>query len=290
MGLPGVLPVANKQVIDFGILTGLALNCKIAKKSKFDRKQYFYPDLPKNYQISQYDMPIAYNGWLNINGRRIRITRAHLEEDAGKLVHAGASGLAGSTYSLADYNRTGVPLVEIVSEPDIRSPEEARIYMTELRNILRYLDVCDGNLEEGSLRCDANISIRPYGQKELGTKTEVKNMNSFKAVQKALEYEEQRLMELIEEGEEIIQETRLWNDETGTTSSMRTKEFAHDYRYFPEPDLLPFEISEEWVNTIKTSMPELPEQKRNRYQKELGLSDYDATVLVDSKELSLIFR
>lgn len=289
MGLPGVLPVTNKQVVDFSILTGLALNCTIAKETKFDRKQYFYPDLPKNYQVSQFDMPIAEHGQLTIKGKKIGITRAHMEEDAGKLVHGGSVGLAGSTYTMVDYNRTGVPLLEIVSEPDIRTPEIAREYMTELRNILRYLDVCDGNLEEGSLRCDANISIRLRGDTELGTKVEVKNMNSFKAVQKALEYEEERLIECMEEGEEIIQETRLWNDETSTTSSMRTKEFAHDYRYFPEPDLMPIVIDEAWINRIKAQMPELPEHKRVRYQEELELSEYDANVLVDTKELSLFF-
>lgn len=289
MGLPGVLPVANKKVIEYAILTALALNCNVSKRCKFDRKQYFYPDLPKNYQISQYDMPVATNGWVNISGKKIRVNRVHLEEDAGKLVHAGSVGLAGSTYSLVDYNRTGVPLVEIVSEADIRSAEEAKEYMTELRNILRYLDVCDGNLEEGSLRCDANISIRPYGQVEFGTKTEVKNMNSFKALQKALEYEETRLMEVTEMGGKVIQETRLWNDETSTTSSMRTKEYAHDYRYFPEPDLLPINVSSEWVDSIKKEMPELPEQKRKKYQENCGLSEYDAGILVETKEISLFF-
>ena len=204
MGYPGVLPVLNKEVINFAILTGLALSCEISKHSKFDRKQYFYPDLPKNYQISQYDMPIAKAGWIKIGDKKIRINRVHVEEDAGKLVHAGSSGLAGSTYSLVDFNRTGVPLLEIVSEADLSSPEEARAYMEELRNIVRYLDVCDGNLEEGSLRCDANISIRPVGQKELGTKAEIKNMNSFKALQRALEYEVGRQIELIDKGGELF--------------------------------------------------------------------------------------
>ncbi|MEW5818937.1 MAG: Asp-tRNA(Asn)/Glu-tRNA(Gln) amidotransferase subunit GatB [Cyanobacteriota bacterium] len=289
MGLPGVLPVLNQKVVDFAILAALALKCTVSKKMKFDRKQYFYPDLPKNYQISQYDMPVATNGRINISGKNIRINRIHLEEDAGKLVHAGSDGLAGSTYSLVDYNRTGVPLIEIVSEADLRSAEEARIFMSELRNILRYLGICDGNLEEGSLRCDANISVRPYGQEKFGTKVEVKNMNSFKALQKALEHEESRLMELSELGEEIVQETRLWNDETGTTSSMRTKEYAHDYRYFPEPDLLPYLINEDYVNKLKEQMPELPEAKRTRYQQKLGLSEYDANVIVDSQDISLFF-
>lgn len=287
VGYPGVLPVLNKQVVEFAILTGLALNCEIARHSKFDRKQYFYPDLPKNYQVSQYDMPICKGGYLNINGKKIRINRAHLEEDAGKLVHAGAAGLAGSTYSLVDYNRTGVPLLEIVSEADISSPEEARIYMEELRNIVRYLGVCDGNLEEGSLRCDANVSIRPFGQKEFGTKAEIKNMNSFKALQRALEYEVERQIELVESGGRVVQETRLWKEDEGITISMRSKEEAHDYRYFPEPDLVPMEIDAEWVHRIRETMPELPAQKRSRYVEELGLSEYDAEVLVNSLELSL---
>ncbi|NLF82545.1 MAG: Asp-tRNA(Asn)/Glu-tRNA(Gln) amidotransferase subunit GatB, partial [Candidatus Gastranaerophilales bacterium] len=226
-GTPGVLPVLNRQVVDWAILTGLALNCEIAKYSKFDRKHYFYPDLPKNIQVSQFDMPICKNGYLDINGKRIRINRIHMEEDAGKLVHAGSAGIEGSSYSLVDYNRTGVPLLEIVSEPDISSPEEAKAYMEELRNIVRYLGVCDGNLEEGSLRCDANVSVRPVGQKELGTKVEIKNMNSFRALQRALEYEIERQIEEVENGGKIIQETRLWNDERGVTMSMRSKEESH---------------------------------------------------------------
>jgi len=289
VGYPGVLPVMNKEALNFAILTGLALNCEIAKRCKFDRKQYFYPDLPKNYQISQYDMPIAVNGQVKIGEKTIRINRAHLEEDAGKLVHAGAAGIGGSTYSLVDYNRTGVPLLEIVSEPDLSSPEEARAYMEELRNIVRYLGVCDGNLEEGSLRCDANISIRPVGQKEYGTKAEIKNMNSFKALQRALEYEVERQIELVEEGGHVVQETRLWNESMGITESMRSKEEAHDYRYFPEPDLLPFEIDQAWIDGIKVKMPELPEQKRQRYINKLGLSEYDANVIVESLETAVFF-
>jgi len=285
LGYPGVLPVLNKKALEFAILTGLALNSKIAERSKFDRKQYFYPDLPKNYQVSQYDMPVCIGGHLDINGKTIRINRAHLEEDAGKLVHAGAAGLAGSTYSLVDYNRTGVPLLEIVSEADISSPEEARCYMEELRNIVRYLGICDGNLEEGSLRCDANVSIRPAGQKEFGTKAEIKNMNSFKALQRALEYEVERQIELIEEGGKVVQETRLWKEDEGITISMRSKEEAHDYRYFPEPDLVPMEISREWVEQIRATMPELPQQKKQRYVTDLGLSEYDADVLVNSLEM-----
>ncbi|OGI21780.1 MAG: aspartyl/glutamyl-tRNA amidotransferase subunit B [Candidatus Melainabacteria bacterium RIFOXYA12_FULL_32_12] len=288
-GYPGVLPVLNKEVVNFAILTGLALNCEVSRHSKFDRKQYFYPDLPKNYQISQYDMPIAKNGWIKIGEKKIRINRVHLEEDAGKLVHAGAAGLAGSTYSLVDYNRTGVPLLEIVSEADISSPEEARAYMEELRNVVRYLDVCDGNLEEGSLRCDANVSIRLIGQKEFGTKAEIKNMNSFRALQKALEYEVERQTELVDKGERIIQETRLWNEAEGITVSMRSKEEAHDYRYFPEPDLVPLEIGPDWIDKLKVLMPELPEQKRQRYICDLGLSEYDASVIVESLEMARFF-
>ncbi|MEI7474143.1 MAG: Asp-tRNA(Asn)/Glu-tRNA(Gln) amidotransferase subunit GatB [bacterium] len=289
LGYPGVLPVLNRQVVEFGILTGLALNCEIAKRCKFDRKQYFYPDLPKNYQISQYDMPIAFNGSINIGGRNIRINRVHMEEDAGKLVHAGAAGLSGSTYSLVDYNRTGVPLLEIVSEPDMRSSDEARAYMEDLRNILRYLDVCDGNLEEGSLRCDANISIRLVGETEYGTKAEVKNMNSFRALQRAIEFEIDRQIDIVESGGRVVQESRLWKDDEGITLSMRSKEEAHDYRYFPEPDLVPLEVSEEWIHRVRESMPELPSQKRERYTNELGLSDYDAAVITESLEMTKFF-
>ena len=288
LGMPGVLPVLNKAVVDMGILTGLALNCEIAEKCKFDRKQYFYPDLPKGYQISQYDEPICGKGYLMVNGKKIGITRAHLEEDAGKLVHAGADGLAGSSYSLVDLNRAGTPLLEIVSEPDMRSPQEARQYMEELRNIVRYVGVCDGNLEEGSMRCDANISIMPKGSTKFGTRAEIKNVNSFKALERALEYEIDRQIELVEDGEEVVQETRLWDDNAGVTRSMRGKEDAHDYRYFPEPDLMPLEISREWVEKIKSTMPELPEQKRQRYM-EFGLSEYDASVVVEQMDLAMFF-
>ena len=288
LGMPGVLPVLNKEVVNMGILTGLALNCEIPSRCKFDRKQYFYPDLPKGYQISQYDEPICVNGYLNIKGKRIGITRAHLEEDAGKLVHAGADGLAGSSYSLVDLNRAGTPLLEIVSEPDMRSSEEARNYMEELRNIVRYIGVCDGNLEEGSMRCDANISIMPKGSKEFGTRAEIKNVNSFSALQRAIEYEIDRQIDIVEEGGQVVQETRLWDDNSRETRSMRGKEDAHDYRYFPEPDLMPLEISREWVDKIKESMPELPSQKRERYQS-LGLSEYDASVIVEQMGLALFF-
>ncbi len=289
LGLPGVLPVLNKEVLNMAILTGLALNCEIASYTKFDRKQYFYPDLPKGYQISQYDKPIAINGFIEIGGKKIRINRVHMEEDAGKLVHTGADGIAGSTYSLVDLNRAGVPLLEIVSEADMRSAEEARSYMEELRNIVRYLGVCDGNLEEGSLRCDANISIRPFGQKEYGTKAEIKNMNSFRALQRAIEFEIERQIDVVEAGEKVVQETRLWNEAEGITKSMRSKEEAHDYRYFPEPDLMPVEVSREWVNEVAKTMPELPQQKRNRYQSELGLSEYDAAVIVEQMDTARFF-
>ena len=288
LGMPGVLPVLNKECVNMGILTGLALNCEIPSRCKFDRKQYFYPDLPKGYQISQYDEPICVNGHLDINAKRIGITRAHLEEDAGKLVHAGANGLAGSTYSLVDLNRAGTPLLEIVSEPDMRSSEEAKNYMEELRNIVRYIGVCDGNLEEGSMRCDANISIMPKGSKEFGTRAEIKNVNSFAALQRAIEYEIERQIEIVEEGGQVVQETRLWDDNARETRSMRGKEDAHDYRYFPEPDLMPLEISREWVEKIKSEMPELPSQKRARYQ-EIGLSEYDASVIVEQMGLALFF-
>lgn len=288
LGMPGVLPVLNKAVVDMAILTGLALNCEIPSRCKFDRKQYFYPDLPKGYQISQYDEPICGKGYVKISNKTIGITRAHLEEDAGKLVHAGSAGIYGSAYSLVDLNRAGTPLLEIVSEPDMRSPEEAREYMEELRNILRYIGVCDGNLEEGSMRCDANISVRLRGQKEFGTRAEIKNVNSFKALQRALEYEFERQTELVEQGEEVVQETRLWDDNKGITSSMRGKEDAHDYRYFPEPDLMPLEIDREWVERVRSTMPELPAQKLQRYI-DLGLSEYDANVLVNQLEMSMFF-
>ena len=288
LALPGVLPVLNKECVNMAILTGLALNSKIPSRCKFDRKQYFYPDLPKGYQISQYDEPICLGGWVQISNKKIGITRAHLEEDAGKLVHAGASGLYGSSYSLVDLNRAGTPLLEIVSEPDMRSAQEAREYVENLRNILRYIGVCDGNLEEGSMRADANISIRPIGQKEFGTRAEIKNVNSFRSLVRAIEYEFIRQAEILEEGGKVIQETRLWDDNSGTTSFMRGKEVAHDYRYFPQPDLMPLEISQEWIDEIKAKMPELPHQKLERYQN-IGLSEYDANVLVNQQEMALYF-
>ncbi|MHB9094600.1 MAG: Asp-tRNA(Asn)/Glu-tRNA(Gln) amidotransferase subunit GatB [Eubacteriales bacterium] len=292
LGLPGVLPVANKKVIEFAIKTGLALNCKIAQFSKFDRKNYYYPDLPKNYQISQYDLPIAEHGCLEITvdgeHKRIGVTRVHMEEDAGKLVHQGLT-MASSKYSLVDYNRTGVPLVEIVSEPDLRSPEEARLYLEKLKAILEYTDVSDCKMEEGSLRCDANISVRPFGQKEFGTRTELKNMNSFRALQKALEYEVERQIEVLEDGGRIIQETRTWDEAKGITLSMRSKEEAHDYRYFPDPDLVPMVISREWVEEIRQTLPELPDARKERYVRDYGLPEYDAEVITGSIELSDYF-
>lgn len=288
LGMPGVLPVLNKECVNMGILTGLALNCSIPQYCKFDRKQYFYPDLPKGYQISQYDQPICVNGYIDIGEKRIGITRAHLEEDAGKLVHMGASGIAGSSYSLVDLNRAGTPLLEIVSEPDMRSSDEARAYMEELRTILRYIGVCDGNLEEGSMRCDANISVRPRGQKEFGIRAEIKNVNSFKALQRAIEYEIDRQIDIVESGGQVVQETRLWDDNQGITKSMRGKEDAHDYRYFPDPDLMPLEISREWVNEIAAKMPELPAKRRERYVS-LGLTPYDANVLVEQMDIALFY-
>ncbi|BAY28590.1 aspartyl/glutamyl-tRNA amidotransferase subunit B [Nostoc carneum NIES-2107] len=299
MGLPGVLPVLNQKVLEYAVKAGLALNCQIAKYSKFDRKQYFYPDLPKNYQISQYDLPIAEHGWLEIElvdadgnptRKRIGITRLHMEEDAGKLVHAGSDRLSGSTYSLVDYNRAGVPLVEIVSEPDLRSGQEAAEYAEELRRILRYLGVSDGNMQEGSLRCDVNISVRPVGQKEFGTKVEIKNMNSFNAIQRAIEYEIERQIAAVEAGERIIQETRLWEEGSQRTVSMRTKEGSSDYRYFPEPDLAPIEVSNEQLNNWRGELPELPAQKRHRYETELGLSPYDTRVLTEDRPVADYFE
>ena len=288
LGMPGVLPVLNKECVNMAILTGLALNSTIPSHCKFDRKQYFYPDLPKGYQISQYDEPICQGGWVQISNKKIGITRAHLEEDAGKLVHAGAAGLYGSSYSLVDLNRAGTPLLEIVSEPDMRSSEEAREYVENLRNILKYIGVCDGNLEEGSMRADCNISIRPFGQKEFGTRAEIKNVNSFRSLVRAIEYEFIRQAEILEEGGEVVQETRLWDDNAGITSSMRGKEDAHDYRYFPEPDLMPLEISQDWIERIKATMPELPAQKLERYQS-VGLSEYDASVLVNQIDMAMYF-
>lgn len=292
LGLPGTLPVINKKVVELAIKAGLALNCDIAQFSKFDRKNYYYPDLPKNFQTSQYDLPIAANGHLDIEidgkQKRIGITRLHMEEDAGKLVHSGG-GIAEAEYSLVDYNRTGVPLAEIVSAPDLSSPEEARAYLDQLKGILEYTEVSDCKMEEGSLRCDANVSVRPKGSSKLGTKTEVKNMNSFRALQRALEYEIQRQIEVLEEGGAVVQETRSWNEAKGITEVMRTKEDAHDYRYLPEPDLVPMKIDKDWVEKIRETLPELPLERKKRLMEEYGLPEYDAAIVTSSKKLADFF-
>ena len=287
MGMPGVLPVINQQAVAFTIMTALALHCSIPEYSKFDRKNYPYPDLMKGYQISQYDIPLSRDGYLTIehNGemKRVGITRVHLEEDTARLTHHDG-------YSLVDINRSGTPLMEIVSEPDMRSPEEARLYMQQLREILVYLGVSSGRMEEGSLRCDANISIRPRGQQQLGVKTEIKNMNSFRSVERALEYEAQRQIAMALAGETIHQETRGWVETKGITVSQRSKEEAHDYRYFPEPDLPPLIISRQWVEELRASLPELPEMRRTRYMTDYGLSEKDANVLTEDKALGDYFE
>ena len=289
LGLPGVLPVLNKKIVEYAVVTALALNCKISEYSKFDRKNYFYPDLPKSFQISQYDKPLTEDGYIDIdmngNKKRIRIKRAHLEEDAGKLIHA-----PGGRESYVDFNRCGMPLLEIVTEPDISSPEETYVYLVTIKQILQYLDVSDCNMEEGSLRCDANISLRPLGVKKLGVRTELKNMNSFKAVQKALNFEIQRQKKLLEEGESIVQDTRLWDAQRECTYSMRTKEEAHDYRYFPEPDLMPMVVRREWIAEIKQNLPELPERRRERFVTDYKIPPYDAEVLTSDRKLADYFE
>jgi aspartyl-tRNA(Asn)/glutamyl-tRNA(Gln) amidotransferase subunit B len=292
IGMPGVLPLLNKKALEFAIKTGLAMNCKISTYSRFARKNYFYPDLPKGYQISQYELPVCEHGYIEIvvdgNIKKIGITRIHMEEDAGKNIHESAPPMASGrgNFSFVDLNRAGVPLMEIVSEPDIRSPREAVEYMKKLRAILRYLDVCDGNMEQGSLRCDANVSIRLVGQKEFGIRTEVKNINSFKFVEKALEYEIKRQTKILEDGGRIIQETRLWDSARGITESMRGKEEAHDYRYFPEPDLVPIKVEQKWIDEIKSSLPELPDIKRERFVSEYGLSGYNADLLTSEMPIA----
>ncbi|MEW5949717.1 MAG: Asp-tRNA(Asn)/Glu-tRNA(Gln) amidotransferase subunit GatB [Thermodesulfobacteriota bacterium] len=289
LGMPGVLPVLNKKVVDYALKMALATHCRVAPFSRFARKNYFYPDLPKGYQISQYELPIAENGHIEIGldgqTKRIGITRIHMEEDAGKLIHD-----ASAPTSYVDFNRTGVPLIEIVSEPDIRTPEEAVEYLKTLRNILRYLGICDGNMEEGSFRCDANVSMRPEGTKTFGIRTEIKNMNSFRHVQKALEYEIRRQTALLLDGKEVIQETRLWDTTKGITVSMRGKEEAHDYRYFPDPDLVPLVIDEKWIEEVRAGLPELPDAKQLRFVQEYGLPEYDASVLTVSKSLADYFE
>jgi aspartyl-tRNA(Asn)/glutamyl-tRNA(Gln) amidotransferase subunit B len=289
LGHPGVLPVVNRQAVEYAMKAAMALGCEIADVTKFDRKNYFYPDLPKAYQISQYDQPIGRNGWIDIevNGetKRIGITRVHLEEDAGKLTH-----VEGGYASLVDLNRVGTPLIEIVSEPDIRSPEEARAYLEKLRAIMLYCEVSDVKMEEGSLRCDANISLRPWGQKAFGVRAELKNMNSFRSVQRGLEYEEWRQADILDSGGEVVQETRRWDEAQGKTVSMRGKEEAHDYRYFPDPDLVRIVIDDEWKARVRASIPELPDARKARYMSEYGLPAYDAGVITASKKLADLFE
>jgi aspartyl-tRNA(Asn)/glutamyl-tRNA(Gln) amidotransferase subunit B len=289
LGMPGVLPVLNRQVVEFAMKMALATHCTIAPFSQFARKNYFYPDLPKGYQISQYEFPLARNGWVEVQTetgtRHIRIHRIHMEEDAGKLVHDDFQPV-----SYVDFNRTGVPLLEIVSEPDLRTPEEAAAYLKTLREVLRYLEICDGNMEEGSMRCDANISLRPLGTEALGVKAELKNMNSFRNVQRALEFEIRRQTALLENGKAVVQETRLWDANRNVTLSMRGKEEAHDYRYFPDPDLAPIVVDDEWVRAVSARLPELPDVKRERFLRNYALPAYDAQVLTSSKALANYFE
>lgn len=286
LGLPGVLPVLNREAVAMAVQAGLATHCQVAPRSIFARKNYFYPDLPKGYQISQYELPLCQNGWLNIkvDGRekRIGITRIHMEEDAGKLVH----DLGDPQHSHVDLNRAGVPLIETVSEPDLRSAREAVAYLKKLRDIFVYLGICDGNMEEGSFRCDANVSLRPVGQEKFGTRTELKNMNSFRHVEKAIEYEIRRQEALLEEGKPVVQETRLWNADQGVSASMRSKEEANDYRYFPDPDLLPLTLEPAWIEGLKKQLPELAHEKSERFQKEYGIPEYDADVLTSEKKVA----
>ena len=295
LGHPGSLPVINKKAVEFAIKIALALNCSINERTIFHRKNYFYPDMPKNYQISQYDIPLGVGGYLEINMgdyvRNVGITRVHMEEDAGKLVHTGSTGrISGSGGSIVDYNRAGTPLIEIVTEPDIKTPEEAKEYMTVLRNLLLYLDVSNCSMEEGSLRCDANVSIKPEGSDGLGTKTEIKNLNSFKFLRKGLEYEIKRQKKVLDSGEQVIQETRHFDNNSGTTKALRSKEEAHDYRYFPEPDLVPIIIGKDMVDTIRETIVELPEEKSRRYMEEYGLSSYDAGFLAGDSKIAGYFE
>ena len=292
MGLPGALPVLNRKVVDFAIKLGLALHCSVNRKSIFARKNYYYPDLPKGYQISQYEEPICEHGYLDIyvngNKKRIRILRIHMEEDAGKLVHENT--IETSSYSLVDYNRSSTPLLEIVSEPDIGTPEEAVSYLKVLRDVLIYLEVCDGNMEEGSFRCDANISVKKKDATELGTRAELKNLNSFRFIERSLAYEIERQIDVIMGGGQVVQETRLFNVDEGVTYSMRGKEEAHDYRYFPEPDLLPLIVDEQWISEIRKGLPELPMEKMERFMTEYSLPRYDAEILVSDKDLAHYFE
>ncbi len=294
LGMPGVLPVVNRNVVEFAMKTALATNCTIRTQNRFARKNYFYPDLPKGYQISQFEQPIAEHGHLDIEleegseTKKIGITRIHMEEDAGKLMHELDGVSSDSSY--VDFNRTGVPLIEIVSEPDMRSPEEAGAYLRTLRSIVQYLGVCDGNMEQGSFRCDANVSIRPQGEDKLGTKVELKNMNSFKHVERALAFEIERQQEMMEYDEPIVQETRLWSEATEETFSMRGKEEAHDYRYFPDPDLVPLVIDDEWIDRLQSTLPELPRQKVKRFTAQYGLPEYDAGILAGTRQLADYFE
>lgn len=292
LGLPGVLPTVNKRVVEFAIKAGLATNCEINKYSKFDRKNYYYPDLPKNWQTSQYDLPIAIHGHVDIDtpeGRKtIRLTRIHMEEDAGKLVHSGNT-IKDSASSDIDYNRTGLPLLEIVSEPDLRSAEEARAYMEKIKAIMEYIDVSNCRMEEGNLRADVNVSLRPVGSQELGTRTEMKNINSFKGLVDAIDYEIERQTEVLDDGGHVRQETRTWDPEQGITLSMRSKENAHDYRYMPEPDLPPIVTSDETIEKYRAELPELPDARRARIEKDYGLSDYDAGILTSSRAMAEYF-
>jgi aspartyl-tRNA(Asn)/glutamyl-tRNA(Gln) amidotransferase subunit B len=285
LGMPGALPVLNRRVVEFAIRAGLAAHCDIAQHSRWARKNYFYPDLPKGYQISQYELPLCLNGYVDIEddgvSKRVRLTRIHMEEDTGKNIHE-----ARGDASLVDFNRCGVPLLEIVSEPDIRSPQEAGAYLRKLRTILQYLEICDGNMEEGSFRCDANVSIRPGGATQLGTKVEIKNMNSFRAVERALEYEIKRQAQVLDGGGHLVQETRLWDPDREVTRSMRSKEYADDYRYFPEPDLLPLVVSEQWIAEARRCLPELPDARCQRFVQEYGLPAYDAEVLTQRKDVA----
>ena len=289
LGLPGSLPVLNSQAMRYAITAGLALNARINGFVKFDRKNYYYPDLPKGYQISQYDFPIASDGYLEVKTKdtstRVRIKRAHLEEDAGKLMHDNAAGC-----SLVDYNRTGTPLLEIVTEPDIRSPQEAYDYLNTLKLNLQYLGISDCDMEKGSLRCDANVSIRPIGAAAFGTKAELKNMNSFKAVKAALEYEVTRHRQMAISGNRIVQETLLWDDIKGVTVPMRSKEEAHDYRYFPDPDLVPFTLDPAFVDSLRAELPELPLRKQERFKEQYGLNDYDSFILISDRPISEFFE
>jgi aspartyl-tRNA(Asn)/glutamyl-tRNA(Gln) amidotransferase subunit B len=288
-GFPGVLPVLNQRAVEFAMRAGLAAHCDISRSSRLARKNYFYPDLPKGYQISQYELPICVNGYIDIElagvAKRVRLTRIHMEEDAGKNVHD-----LRSDASLVDLNRAGVPLLEIVSEPDLRSAEEAVIYLKSLRAMLQYLAICDGNMEEGSFRCDANVSVRPHGSDTLGTKVEIKNLNSFKAVEKAILYEIQRQSDALAEGGKLVQETRLWDDNREVTRSMRSKESAHDYRYFPDPDLLPIVINDDWLARIKASLPEFPDLRRARFMSDYKLPAYDAELLTGRKDIADYFE